>query len=104
MSATTPEGRIKRKVTRLLKDNGVWYFFPAAGPFGRAGIPDIIAIVGGRFVGIECKADATKKPSALQKKCGEEIIAAGGMWIVVCDTQTLINLQEIIGSASCREG
>lgn len=81
--AITPEGKIKRKLTTALRGMGVWYFFPSAGPMGRSGIPDVICIVSGRFVGIECKADPSKKPTALQSKVGEEIEAAGGMWFLV---------------------
>lgn len=84
--ANTPESKIKRKVTETLRKYNVWYFFPANNGFGRAGIPDIIAIVDGLFVGIECKADKTKKPTELQKRCGEEIKQAGGEWFLVrCD-------------------
>lgn len=86
---TTPEGKIKRKVSALLKDMKVWYFYPAANGMGKAGIPDIIAIVGGWFVGIECKADHTRKPTALQMKCAEDIRAAGGHWVLVYDEDTI---------------
>ena len=58
--SNTPEGKIKRKLDKVLKQEGVWFFNPQAGPFGRAGIPDKIACIGGKFVGIECKADKTK--------------------------------------------
>lgn len=95
--STTPEGRIKRKVTAMLKKYRVWYFFPAANGFGRAGIPDIIAIVRGIFVGIECKADRTKKPTALQVQCGEKIVAAGGRWFLVCDDATLADVEKFVG-------
>ena len=86
--ATTPEGKIKKKLDMMLKKEGVWFFSPQAGPFGRAGIPDRVAIVGGMFVGIECKADASKKPTALQIKCMEDIEMAGGKCFVVYDTET----------------
>ena len=55
--SSTPEGKIKRKLDKMLKSENIWYYSPQAGPFGRAGIPDRVAIVDGRFVGIECKAD-----------------------------------------------
>lgn len=87
--ATTPEGKIKNKLDKILKRAGVWYFSPQAGPFGRAGIPDRIAIVGGRFIGIECKADASKKPTALQMQCMEQIEKAGGKCFVVYDDNSL---------------
>lgn len=96
MSYNTPEGKVKRKVVELLKKYGVWYFFPASNGYGKAGIPDIIAIAGGEFVGIEVKADRTKKPTALQVKCGKEIEAAGGTWMVVFDEITLSVLEAAI--------
>ena len=94
--SNTPEGKIKRKVVTVLKANDVWYFFPASNGFGRAGIPDIIAIVDGLFVGIECKADPSKKPTQLQIKCGEEIVEAGGMWLLVRCTEDCEKLDKVI--------
>lgn len=96
MSATTPEGKVKRKVVEVLKRYGVWYFFPANNGFGKGGIPDIIAIVKGQFVGVEVKADRTKKPTALQVKCGEEIQRAQGWWFVVYDDESLRSLEQTI--------
>lgn len=94
--ATTPEGRIKRKVDQLLHELDVWYYSPQAGPFGSAGIPDRVAIVCGQFLGIECKADAKKKPTALQVKCMRDIEVAGGRCFVVCDEQTLLAVRTYI--------
>jgi Holliday junction resolvase len=96
MSYNTPEGKVKKKVIEILKKHGVWYFFPASNGFGRAGIPDVIAIVRGHFLGVEVKADRTKKPTALQIKCGDEIRLAGGMWMVVCDNDSLELLETVI--------
>jgi len=79
----TPEGKIKRKVVEVLREYDIWYFFPGNNGFGKSGIPDIIAIVGGRFVGIECKATPKKEPTELQKRCGKEIQEAGGLWFLV---------------------
>lgn len=83
MGASTPEARIKRRVAEALKKLRLWYFFPASGAFGRAGIPDIITIHNGQFIGIECKADPSKKPTALQVQCGQQIEAAGGKWFLI---------------------
>ena len=94
--ATTPEGRIKAKLDRMLKAEGVWFYSPQAGPFGVAGIPDRVAIVTGQFVGIECKADKTKKPTALQLKCMGDIEAAGGKCFVVYDDETIEIVREYI--------
>ena len=71
----------------------MWYYRPQAGPFGKAGVPDRVAIVRGRFIGIECKADAKKKPTALQVKCMKEIEEAGGKCFLVYDNETI---QEVV--------
>lgn len=94
--AQTPEGKVKAKVSALLREYKLWYFFPANNGYGRHGIPDLIAIVNGRFVGIEVKADKSKKPTALQIKCGEEIVAAGGAWFLIYDDETLAQLEAYI--------
>ena len=95
MSALTPEGKVKRKVVEVLKKPEVWYFFPANNGFGKSGIPDIIAIVDGHFVGIEVKS-ATGKPTELQKICGRQIEEAGGTWLVVSNDVTLEVLDAVI--------
>tara|TARA_R100001082_G_C4359446_1_gene158584 strand:+ start:947 stop:1264 length:318 start_codon:yes stop_codon:yes gene_type:complete len=95
--ATTPEGKIKKKLDTMLKELGVWYYSPQAGPFGKAGIPDRVAIVNGTFVGIECKASKSKKPTALQIKCMEDITKAGGKCFVVCDDETIQEVKHYIG-------
>lgn len=94
--ADTPEKRVKKKVVELFKKYQVWYFMPANNGFGKSGIPDFIGIVRGRFVGVECKADKTKKPTELQIKRGKEIVEAGGMWMVVYDADTLAALEKFI--------
>lgn len=94
--ATTPEGKIKSRLDKMLKAEGVWYYSPQAGPFGVAGIPDRVAIVTGQFVGIECKADKTKKPTALQMKCMRDIEQAGGKCFVAYDDETIETVREYI--------
>ena len=95
--ATTPEGKIKKKLDKMLKYEKVWFYSPQAGPFGRAGIPDRVAIAGdGKFIGIECKADRSKKPTALQLKCMQEIEDAGGKCFVVCDDESIEQVREYI--------
>jgi len=95
--ATTPEGKVKAKVDRMLHRHKVWFFSPQAGPFGRAGIPDRLICVHGRFVGIEVKADRTKKPTRLQEQCMAQIEAAGGKCFVVYDDESLAIASAYIG-------
>ena len=79
--AATPEKKVKDKVVSILKDEGVYYFFPATHGYGRSGVPDIICCASGRFLAIECKA-GTNKPTALQVREIETIRTAGGIAVV----------------------
>lgn len=94
--ASTPEGKIKKKLDTMLKTKRVWFFPPQAGPFGRAGIPDRIVCVAGHFVGIEAKADETKEPTDLQKLCMEDIENSGGKCFVVYDEATINEVEKYI--------
>ena len=80
--AKTPEGEIKDQVRKVLDEMGAYYFFPAANGYGRTGIPDIIACVGGHFIGIECKA-GSKQPTALQQRELDNIEKAEGTGILI---------------------
>ena len=88
--AKTPEKVVKDKVVAVLKDEGVYYFFPATHGYGRSGVPDIIACVNGHFLAIECKA-GKGVTTALQDKELTAIRTAGGMTMVVNET----NIQEL---------
>lgn len=80
--ASTPEKKVKDKIVRILKEEGVYYFFPATHGYGRSGVPDIVCCVNGTFVGIECKA-GRGKPTALQVAELEAIRRANGVAILV---------------------
>ena len=80
--ALTPEGKVKAKVVKILREEGVYYFFPATHGYGRSGVPDVICCVAGKFLAIECKAGANK-PTALQVHEIEQIRSAGGVAVVV---------------------
>lgn len=79
--ARTPEKAVKDKIVRLLKEKGVYYFFPATHGYGRSGVPDIIACVNGKFLAIECKANGGK-PTTLQLRELSLIRGAGGTAII----------------------
>lgn len=93
---TTPEGKIKSRTDKILKEAKVFYFSPQAGPYGRAGIPDRIACVGGLFVGIECKANPSSKQTALQTVCQTSIEKNGGVYFLVYDDSTLNKLRDYL--------
>ena len=80
--ALTPERKVKQQVVALLKEHGVYHFFPAANGLGRAGIPDIIACAWGSFLAIECKA-GKGTTTKLQEKELAAIRRAGGTTLVI---------------------
>jgi penicillin-binding protein-related factor A (putative recombinase) len=96
--AATPEAKIKAKIDTMLKSKGplVWFFKPAAGAFGKAGIPDYIICVRGNFFSIEAKATSKNKPTALQDRQMEGIRAAEGDAYVVFDSLTLTTAENHI--------
>jgi hypothetical protein len=96
MMADTPEKKLKKKVVEILKQYNAYYFYPVTGGFGASGVPDIVACVNGRFLGIEVKADAKKRgPTALQQKNLNEINKTGGVGVVI-DANNLDTLAEVL--------
>lgn len=98
--AQTPEGRIKARLDKMLKAEGVYFWPPQSGPFGKAGRPDREAIIFGRHVGIECKASKSKKPTRLQEKCLREIEEAGGKSFLVYDDDTIDIVRQFIRASN----
>ncbi len=82
--AKGPESLVKAAVVKILKQHGAYYFFPATHGMGRSGVPDIVACINGRFLGIECKA-GKNQPTGLQMKELIAITAAGGNACVVTE-------------------
>jgi Holliday junction resolvase len=78
----TPEKKVKTKVVSILKGFGAYYFYPVTGGYGASGVPDIVGCYKGKFFAIECKA-GKGKTTALQEKNIAQIIAQGGVAIVV---------------------
>lgn len=92
----TPEGKVKAKVVKLLKEFNVYYFYPVTGGFGRSGVPDVICCVAGYFFGIECKA-GKNKPTPLQEAEMQKIQDAGGHTLVVNE----LNIDELKEKLVC---
>ena len=78
----TPEKKVKNEVVKALKSVGAYHFYPVASGFGASGIPDIVACIAGRFVGIECKAGKGTL-TALQEKNLTNIMNTGGIAVAV---------------------
>ena len=95
--AMTPEAKVKNKVVKLLKDAGVYYFYASTHGFGRSGVPDLVCCMGGRFIGIECKA-GKNKPTPLQEKEMAAIRAAGGTTLVV-NEENINDVKELLNES-----
>ena len=80
--APVKEKWVKQQVVKMLKARHLYYFFPVAGPYQSLGVPDIVACIRGRFVGIECKA-GNNPPTELQLRNLEAIRDNSGVALVV---------------------
>ena len=95
--ASTPEKKVKDKVVKLLKERGVYYFFPGTHGFGKSGVPDIVCCIRGQFFAIECKA-GNNKPTALQEREIAAINQAGGRAVVINET----NITDLVSELDWR--
>lgn len=82
MMAKTPEGIVKKQIMQILAEHKAYYVTPMTFGFGNSGVPDVIAVVKGRFIAIEAKA-GKNKPTALQLKNLKDIRESGGIALVI---------------------
>ncbi len=79
---STPEGAVKRKVSKLLKSYApdLYYAMPVPGGFGKQGL-DYEGCYRGKFFAIETKAPG-KKPTERQELTMRQMRAAGAIVFV----------------------
>lgn len=78
----TPEKKVEGEIKKYLDRIGAYYEKIHGGSiFQSSGIPDIIACINGRFVGIEVKRSDGGQISPLQKLKLKQIENAGGVGI-----------------------
>lgn len=87
------EDKVQKQIQNYLTDIGAYRFKVHGEIFMRAGIPDIIACLKGRFIGIEVK-DGNNKPSELQLAHGRQIVKAGGIFGVAYSVEDVKKLLE----------
>ena len=92
--AVTPEAKVKAKIKKILKDNGVYYAMPIGTGYGNSGVPDFLCCVNGNFLAIEAKA-GKGTTTALQEKNLREIKQCGGTAAVIAEEQ-LEYLEQLI--------
>lgn len=78
---TTPEGKVKERLKKLLKKYNVYYHMPVMNGMGSPTL-DFICCVNGHYLAIETKKPGGK-PTARQEVTMELIRAAGGFVFVV---------------------
>lgn len=89
--AQTPEGKVKAKVSGLLKATpGIYYHMPVPGGFGGTTL-DYIGCHRGRFFAIETKKPGGK-PTDRQKQIISQIEQAGGKTFVIDGDTTELEL------------
>jgi hypothetical protein len=87
---TTPEGKIKDKVKKVLKSMPwVYYHMPVMNGMGKPTL-DFIICANSRFFAVETKAPG-QKPTPRQTMTMEEMTQAGGfVFVVSCDAELAI--------------
>jgi|19_taG_2_1085344.scaffolds.fasta_scaffold00310_8 hypothetical protein len=84
----TPESKVKRTVSSILKEYGVYYEMPVPGGFGKSGL-DYNCCVKGRWLSIETKS-LGKKPTDRQQATIDAIRRSGGLALVVDGSDSTI--------------
>lgn len=80
--ATTPEGKVKKTVSTLLKSvDGLFYTMPVPSGFGESTL-DYIGCYRGKYFAVETKAPG-KKPTDRQQAIISKMRAAGGAVFVI---------------------
>jgi hypothetical protein len=88
---TTPEGRIKSKINKLLRSyENLYYFMPVPSGYGATTV-DYLCCYRGHFFGIEAKAPG-KVPTPRQDYVLEQIRLAGGSTFVIAGEADLDGL------------
>lgn len=87
------ETKVQKAIQNYIRSIGGYCFKEHADMFSRAGIPDIICCVKGRFIGIEAK-DGDNTASDLQIANGILIKKAGGLFIIAKSVEEVQNLLE----------
>lgn len=80
------EKNFENRIKKWLDHEKIWYVKYFANGYTKKGIPDILACVNGRFVGIEVKAE-NGIVAPLQTYQKTQIIRSGGVSIIVRPSQ-----------------
>lgn len=77
------EKNFENRVKKFLKEHGAWFIkYWGGAAFTKAGVPDLLCCVNGRFIAVELKAP-TGKATELQLHTLKEIDSSGGYAILL---------------------
>lgn len=88
----TPEGKIQAKIIQYLKEKKLFHFRYNA-VSSSFGLPDIIVVHHGKFIGLEVKTE-NGKATELQMRMQEAIRKAGGVYEFVTSVQDVEEILE----------
>ena len=77
----TPEGKVKEKVKKVLKESGAYYHMPVQNGMGKTSL-DFICCVKGRFLAIETKTEKGQL-TLRQQVTIDEMQKAGAIVLVI---------------------
>jgi pantoate kinase len=86
--ANTPEGKVKDKIKKILKEHNIYYAMPMGTGYGNSGVPDFLCCLNGKFLAVEAKANGGLITALQQKNLGN-IQEAGGLWWIVNETNLI---------------
>lgn len=84
--ATKPESKIQKKIQEAIRAKypDSFFFKTHGGPYQAAGIPDLVGVINGYFIGLEVKQpEKLATVTKLQADCIRKINTAGGGATVV---------------------
>lgn len=92
--ASKPETKIVKKCLALLKEKYPGFYFKThGGPYQKAGLPDIMGVHRGRFIGVEIKCPGKEgELTDLQAKILDSISRAGGIAFMATSPQQVDQL------------
>lgn len=89
------EQQIQKKITSYLEQEG--YYVVKVISASKAGVPDVLACIEGKFVGIEVKKPTTLNTvSKLQEYNLERITESGGISMVACEVEQVKSAVSLI--------
>lgn len=88
----TPEGKVKEKVKKVLKQYAAYWHCPVQNGMGSPSL-DFIGCLNGKYFGIETKA-GNKQPTPRQAVTMQQIVDAGGVVFLINDETGVAPLAE----------